>query len=87
MRGLRLQVECLGRGELHPCRELVAADTGVEPLVAFARGGVLPVEVGHQPVSRRLAVGRDKLPGRVGEQIGDRSLGPRKNDRAAVLRG
>jgi hypothetical protein len=37
VRGLGLEVERLGRGELHARGEFVAADARVEPLVALAR--------------------------------------------------
>ena len=51
VRRLRLEVERLGRGELHAGGQLVAPDSGIEPLVAlaaFANAGLgLPWIVGR----------------------------------------
>jgi hypothetical protein len=86
VRGLGLEVERLGSGELHAGGEFVAADAGVEPLVALARGGVLAVEIGEETVGGGLAARGDKIAGGVGEEIGDGGVGAGQDDCAAVLR-
>ena len=87
MRGLVLEVECLRRRQLHPCRQLVAPDARLQSLVPRPDRRVHPVERREQIASLRLPVGTDKCARFVRKQVGDRSLRSGIDHRPAVLRG
>ncbi len=87
VRRLRREIKRLGRGELHARGEFVAADAGIKPLVALARGGVPAVQFRQQSVRVSLAGGRHVIARGMRPQVGDGRVGIGVDERAAVLAG
>jgi len=85
--GLLREVEGFRGGELHLGGQFVAADAGLQPVVARAGGGVLAVELPEQVEAGGVAGPRREPGPLVGEQVGDRGLGPGVDDRPLVLGG
>ena len=83
--GLARHVHGLGRRQLHARRQLVAPDARVQPGVALARGRMTSVQSRHQPMPLLLAAARH-VPARLArEQVRNRGLAARIQDRPSML--
>ena len=83
--GLVGQRQRLGGGQLHPRRQLVGADPGLEPGIAGARGEVAAVEPGQCRARGGVGLRGDERGG--GAEVGDRRGAPGRDDGTGVLRG
>ena len=83
---LSLEIDRVGRSELHARGEFVTADTRVEPLILCTRSRVRAVEFRHEFLSVALAVVADVVARSVRAEISDGCFGSWINHRAGVLR-